>query len=100
MLTKVRVTLQLCTPGLFQQLLTTPLATYAILLNSVLEITLRGGGGGGGGGVHPDFLVKLDFETAVDQQTKAHYRTFEGVPDSRCPPVPRDSHALVWSVFG
>ena len=29
------------------------------------------GGGGGGGGVHPDFFVKLDFEIAVDQQTRA-----------------------------
>ena len=26
------------------------------------------------------FVVKLDFEIAVDQQTKAHNRTFEGVP--------------------
>ena len=38
--------------------------------------------GGGGGGVHPDYFVKLDFEIAVDQQTKARDRTFEGVPDS------------------
>ena len=42
----------------------------------------------GGGGFHPVFLIKLDFEIAVDQQTKAHDRTFEGVPDSGCPPVP------------
>ena len=41
-----------------------------------------------GGGVHPDFFVKLDFEIAVDQQTRAHDQTFEGVPDSGCPPVP------------
>ena len=34
-----------------------------------------------GGGVHPDYFVKLDFEIAVDQQTKARDRTFEGVPD-------------------
>ena len=34
------------------------------------------------------FFVKLDFEIAVDQQTKAHDQTFEGVPDSGCPPVP------------
>ena len=40
------------------------------------------GGGGGGGGVHPDYFVKLDFEIAVDQQTRARDRTFEGVPDS------------------
>ena len=49
---------------------------------------IKGGGGGGGGGVHPDFFVKLDFEVAVDQQTRAHDQTFEGVPDSGCPPVP------------
>ena len=30
----------------------------------------------------------LDFKIAVDQQTKAHDQTFEGVPDSGCPPVP------------
>ena len=35
-----------------------------------------------GGGVHPDYFVKLDFEIAVDQQTRARDRTFEGVPDS------------------
>ena len=40
-----------------------------------------------GGGVHPDFFVKLDFEIAVDQQTRAHDQTFEGVPDSGCPPI-------------
>ena len=38
--------------------------------------------GGGGGGVHPDYFVKLDFEIAVDQQTRARDRTFEGVLDS------------------
>ena len=54
---------------------------------------LRGGGGGGS----PCFFVKLDFEIAVDQQTKAHDQTFEGVPDSGCP---RNSHALIWSIFG
>ena len=37
----------------------------------------------GGGGVHPDSFVKLDFEIAVDQQTRARDRTFEGVSDSR-----------------
>ena len=35
-----------------------------------------------GGGVHPDYFVKLDFEIAVDQQTRARDQTFEGVPDS------------------
>ena len=49
-----------------------------------------------GGGVHPDFFVKLNFEIAVDQQTRAHDQTFEGVPDSGCP---RDSHAHIWSIF-
>ena len=34
------------------------------------------------------FFVKLDFEIAVDQQTRAHDQTFEGVPDSACPLVP------------
>ena len=37
---------------------------------------------GGGGGVHLDYFVKLDFEIAVDQQTRARDRTFERVPDS------------------
>ena len=37
---------------------------------------------------HPVFFVKLDFEIAVDQQTKAHDQSFEGVPDSGYPPVP------------
>ena len=55
------------------------------------------GGGGGGGGVYPVFFVELDFEIAVDQQTKSHDKTFEGVPDSGCP---RDSPALIWSIFG
>ena len=35
-----------------------------------------------GGGVHHDYFVKLDFEIAVDQQTRARDRTFEWVPDS------------------
>ena len=51
------------------------------LINNDPIIQLRGGGGGGGG-VHPDYFVKLDFEIAVDQQTRARDRTFEGVPDS------------------
>ena len=38
--------------------------------------------------VNPDMFVKLDFEIAVDQQTRARDRTFEGVPDSEYPPVP------------
>ena len=36
----------------------------------------------------PCFFVKLDFEIAVDQQTKAHDQNFEGVLDSGFPPVP------------
>ena len=52
--------------------------TMNIIMSSLS--TLRGGGGGGG--VHPDYFVKLDFEIAVDQQTRARDRTFEGVPDS------------------
>ena len=32
--------------------------------------------------------MKLYFEIAIDQQTRARDRTFEVVPDSRCPPVP------------
>ena len=47
-------------------------------------VLLRGGGGGGGGGVHPEFFVKLDFEIAVDQQTRARDQTFEGVPNGAC----------------
>ena len=43
------------------------------------------------------FFVKFDFEIAVDQQTRAHDQTFEGVPGGhRCP---RDSHAHIWSIF-
>ena len=32
--------------------------------------------------IHPDFFVKLDFEIAIDQKTRARDRTFEGVQDS------------------
>ena len=63
------------------------------------ELSLRGGGGGGGGGSLFFVVVKLDFEIAVDQQTKVHDKTFEGVPDSGCPQCSRDSHALIWSIF-
>ena len=51
---------------------------YIMLLYYVLLISmLRGGGGGGGGGFALCFVVvKLDFEIAVDQQTKAHDQTF------------------------
>ena len=56
--------------------------------------------GGGGGGVSPRFFVKLDFEIAVDQQTRALDRNFKGFPDSGCPSVPADSHAHIWSIYG
>ena len=46
------------------------------------------GGGGGGGDGFTLIFVKLAFEIVVDQQTRACDQTFEGVPDSRCPPVP------------
>ena len=32
--------------------------------------------------------MKLNFEIAVDQQSKVRDQIFEGVPDSGCPPVP------------
>ena len=60
------------------------LATFLAHL-SFISLCIKGGGGGGGS---PCIFVKLDFEIAVDQQTKAHDQTFEGVPDSGCPPVP------------
>ena len=52
----------------------------------VKRFALRGGGGGGGGNGY--FFVKLDFEIAVDQQTKPSDRTFEGVPDPNRQTVP------------
>ena len=52
--------------------------------NSSKVLALRGGGGGGNG----YFFVKLDFEIAVDQQTKTSDRTFEGVPDPNRQTVP------------
>ena len=47
-----------------------------------------------------DFFVKLYFEIAVDQQTRARDQTFEGVPDSGCHWCPRDSYAHICSIFG
>ena len=38
--------------------------------------------------------MKHDFEIAVEQQTKARDRTFEGVSDSGCSPVPAESNHL------
>ena len=52
-----------------------------------------------GGEVHPDFFVKLDFEIAVDQQTRAHDQTFEGFQTPGAHRCPRDSHAHIWSIF-
>ena len=40
------------------------------------------------GGSHGYFFVKLDFEIAVDQQTRTSERTFEGVPDPNRQTVP------------
>ena len=51
-------------------------------------IVLLRGGGGGGGGANGYFFVKLDFEIAVDQQTKTSDRTFEAVPDPNRQKVP------------
>ena len=62
------------------------LTGYTFWVNHYLEIVfskisvvnpppLRGGGDNG------YFFVKLDFEIAVDQQTRTSDRTFEGVPD-------------------
>ena len=55
---------------------------------------------GGGGEVHLVFFVKLDFEIAVDQQTKAHDQTFEGFRTPGAHRCPRDSHAFICSIFG
>ena len=41
-----------------------------------------------GGGANGYFFVKLDFEIAVDQQTRTSDRTFEGVPDPNRQTVP------------
>ena len=54
----------------------------------IFTIYIRGGGGGGGWWVHPHFLVKFDFEIAIDQQTRACEQTVEGVLDSGSRPVP------------
>ena len=69
---------------------------FILFFKFAICIFVLKGEGGGGGGVHPIFFVELYFDIAVDQQTKAHDRTFEGVPDSGCP---RDNHALIWSIL-
>ena len=38
-----------------------------------------------GAGVHPDFFVRLHFEIAVDQKSRACEQTFERVSGSGCP---------------
>ena len=48
---------------------------------NTLDLFLRGGANG-------YFFVKLDFEIAVDQQTRTSDRTFEGVPDPNRQTVP------------
>ena len=48
---------------------------------SRIILSLRGGDNG-------YFFVKLDFEIAVDQQTRTSDRTFEGVPDPNRQTVP------------
>ena len=47
--------------------------------------------------VHPDFFVKLDFEIAVVQQTRARNRTFEGGSGLR---VPTGAHRTATPIFG
>ena len=54
----------------------------------VIKVPNLRGGGGGGGGANGYFFVKLDFEIAVDQQTRTSDRTFEGVPDPNRQTVP------------
>ena len=44
--------------------------------------------------------MKLGFEIAVDQQTRARDRTFERVPDSGCPPVHAGQPRPYWSISG
>ena len=61
--------------------------------NSIKNVTREGRGMGvkivfKGGGDNGYFFVKLDFEIAVDQQTRTSDRTFEGVPDPNRQTVP------------
>ena len=71
--------------------------TTLILSLFLLYLPIKGGGGG-----HPDYFVKLDFEIAADQKTRARavtelLRGFRTPGDHRCP---RDSHAHIWSICG
>ena len=60
----------------------------AITVITPAECTLCANYSFKGEGVHPDLFVKLDFEIAVDQHNNARDRTFEGVPNFGCSPVP------------
>ena len=58
------------------------LRDFSISYPCLVGVLLRGGGDNG------YFFVKLDFEIAVDQQTRTSDRTFEGVPDPNRQTVP------------
>ena len=66
-------------------------------IDMIVFTCLRGGDKG-------YFFVRLDFEIAVDQQTRTGDPTFEGVPDSDRPPVPagqpRPYLVPIWPNFG
>ena len=63
------------------------LETLFLLKSTLLDVPNKKGAlkGGGDNGY---FFVKLDFEIAVDQQTRTSDRTFEGVPDPNRQTVP------------
>ena len=44
--------------------------------------------------IHPDFLMKFDFEIAIDQQTRACDQTFEGVA------LPTGARGTATPIFG
>ena len=66
-------------PHLFLILLTVDIGLFSN--DHIRYILLRGGDNG-------YFFVKLDFEIAVDQQTRTSDQTFEGVPDPNRQTVP------------
>ena len=53
-------------------------------------------GRGWGFPVHPEFFVEVDFEKAVDQQTRPVTKILRGSGLRLCP---RDSRAHIWSIF-
>ena len=53
-----------------------------------------------GRGVQPQFIVKLVFEIAVDQQKRTSDLTFEVVPDPNRSLVPVVNHNHIWFIFG